>query len=274
MGNEISSEKIKCSVNVLLIAGLCVGISAAALAPDGQEDLCSDPNVFFCENFEARALGGTDFGRPIYKNRGWSLSSGARQTVINSEHVDGGKGIRMVTPANVASGGYMDTGFSGQRTVFWRWYSKWSPNYVWSPVATKHNEMVLSGQLPDGIFNFVNNQGYRNPVITWGGSTGNPWFVANMNSLNQLNVNQWYCFEARVTVNTCATCNDGYIQGWIDGLQRMEYPNSNIDSNGSNQVINGFFLASYWNCAGNEDCTASAYQHPEMYRYMDNLAGR
>src|SRR5580765_8327585 len=94
-----------------------------------------------------------------------------------------------------------------------------------------------------------------------------------MNFLSQLNVNQWYCFESRVTMNTGQTATDGYVQGWIDGVQRIEFPNVNVRSISANPVTDGFMLASYWNCAANEDCSAPEFQHPDISRYMDNLVG-
>src|SRR5438445_9977720 len=98
---------IRCSMFVAMIA-LAVGLwtpIVLAAAPDGQEDICTRPAVFFCENFEARALRSGDFNRAIYKNNGWSLSTGALQTVVSTEHFAGSKAIRMVTPANQVSGG-------------------------------------------------------------------------------------------------------------------------------------------------------------------------
>jgi hypothetical protein len=276
----------------IVVTALAVGLwtaSVLAAAPDGQEDICTSPAVFFCDNFEARALGTGDLSRTTYKNNGWSQSSLSSPLVINTEHFDGSNALDMVTPQNSASGGYMSASFPNNAsfsTVYWRWYSKYSSNYVWSPVATKHNETFtccfngqfggLGGAVQDnGWFNFTSNTGARTPVMTYifANNNTNPYFTQNQNVLSQLNVNQWYCFEVRVTQNTCPTCTDGYVQGWIDGVQRIEFPNVNVTPI-SNPVTNGFFVASYWNCDANENCTSNPqYNHPTIHRYMDNLVG-
>jgi len=286
-------RKMRCCSLFIALTALAVVFGAAPVlgaAPDGQEDICTDPAVFFCDNFEARALGTGDLSRPTYKNNGWSQSNpgpGGSPLVINTEHFSGSNALDMVTPQNRASGGYMDASFPNNarfRTIYWRWYSKYSSNYVWSPIATKHNETFtccfngevggLGGSVQDnGWFMFTNNTGTRTPVMTYIFSRSVPYFTQNMNGMGQLNVNQWYCFEVRVTQNTCPTCNDGYVQGWIDGVQRIEYPNVNVTPI-SNPVTNGFFVASYWNCDANEDCTSDPkYNHPTIHRYMDNLVG-
>lgn len=77
----------RCSL-FLVVVGIVVGFWAApvlAAAPDGQEEICSNPAVFFCDNFEARALGSGDFGRQLYKNNGWAVSTGALQNVQTAE---------------------------------------------------------------------------------------------------------------------------------------------------------------------------------------------
>jgi hypothetical protein len=248
---------------------------ALAAAPDGQEEICNTSAVFFCENWEARALGKNDLGRALYKSPGWSWSSGAGG-IINTQAFDGTKSINLETPANSVSGFALDVGFTPRRTVYWRWYVKYSSNYVWSPVATKHNEIFINGSLSTGLFNSVSNTGFDTPVQTFADKTGcgsDCYFEQNIGQRIKFNRNQWYCVEVRMTMNTGATANDGYIQGWIDNVQKWEHPNVNLSAISSNQLFNGFFLASYWNCNENESCAQSVYQHPTINRYMDNLVG-
>src|SRR5437879_13729188 len=76
----------------------------------------------------------------------------------------------MVTQANKVSGGFMDSlGFFGgaRRTVYWRWYAKYSSNYIWSPVATKHNEELVAGNTDNGLFSFTGPNGLTVPVFVW-----------------------------------------------------------------------------------------------------------
>jgi len=265
-------------------------------APDGQEDICTNPAVFFCENWENRPLGPVwNFvGVGGYKNNGWAVSDSITPDIVNTERVDGTKAIRMVTGANKASGGWIDAAFpngAAFRTVYWRWYVKYSPNYVWSPEATKHNETVSFDRIAGasgadlGVFNFTSNMGFRTPNVVVAATqkdfvAGNPaaaYFPPNRNGgFSQFDVSRWYCVEARITMNTGALSTDGYIQGWIDGVQYYEYPNVNIVSlHGDNPTHSGFFLASYWNCipGGPDGTDCSRSPHPEIYRYMDNLVG-
>jgi hypothetical protein len=283
---------------------LVLGLASLAAAQTGNEEaICvNDPNVFFCENFEDRALGPAYnfFAVPIYKNNGWSVGDPSTPDVVNTESADGTNSIRMTTPANVASGGVMDTTLPGgpYRTVYWRWYVKYSPNYVWSPIATKHNEIpMMDGDADSGIFNFVNDYGIEQPVVTFALSAQcvdslDCYFPPNMNGgFSRFNVNQWYCVEVRLTANTDASATDGYVQGWIDSgdgqgaVQYWEYPNVNLkrqDRFGAlvdNPAFNDFFLVSYWNCDVDETCHGPEppefidYTHPEIYRYMDAIIG-
>jgi hypothetical protein len=258
------------------------GTIVSASAQTGQEEaICrNDPNVFFCENFEDRPLGILAPGVPGYKNNGYGVSG--NPTVQTDEKFDGARAIRLEVLANRVSGNppvRFDTSITPQRTVYWRWYVKYSSNYIWSPVATKHNEMFTNGQADNGIFNFTSNNGISRPVITYALKAGcataaDCYFTPNMNGgFAQFAVNRWYCVESRVTMNSTGAATDGYVQGWIDGVQYYEYPNVNLNSQYSNPMTTGFFFVSYWNCDAVEDCSAPQYQHPTMYRYMDNVIG-
>jgi hypothetical protein len=269
-----------------LLSVLCVMPGVAIAQTGNEEAICrTDPNVFFCDNFEDRALGPmrNDAG-PKFKNNGYGTSQADQPSIINTEHFDGSRSLDMVTPQNRASGGFIDTQFPGgsRRTVYYRWYTKYSSNYIWSPVATKHNELVTCGYSggcgsDNGLFNFVN--GNRTPTIAYiWGRTGqvlpsDVYWPQNMNVLNQYNVNQWYCNEVRVTMNSSIGASDGYIQAWIDGVQRMEYPNVRLvnQAGASNMGSSGSLIPSYWNCDQNEDCSNPAYNHPTIHRYVDNM---
>jgi hypothetical protein len=259
----------------LVLAVCLLGDSPTwAQAPTGHEEaICSQPWVLTCITFEDYPLGLIQYGVPRYKDKGWGISTGANQDIVS---MDGAKWIRMITGANQASGGYMGQDLpSGQRTVYWRWVVKYSPNYVWSPVATKHNEFYTNYQLDTGIFNFVSNRGYKTPVVTYilnaKCNAGDCWFAPNVGGgFSGFVPGQTYTVEARITMNTCSSCNDGYVQGWIDDVLKYDYPNVNL-KNTSNSLTTGIFLASYWNCDANESCAASQFNHPEIYRYMRNL---
>ena len=289
---------------MMLAVTVVLGLASLAAAQTGNEEaICrNDPNVFFCENFEDRAVGPAYdvLTIPIYKNNGWAAdTTNYFPDVVNFDQVDGTKSIRMVTPANGVSSGAIDTTLLGgpYRTVYWRWYVKYSWNYVWSPIATKHNEIPFSGEADNHIFNFVNGWGIDQPVITFTLSAQcldrlDCSFPPNMNGgFRRFNLNQWYCVEARLTANTDASATDGYIQAWIDSgdgrgaVQYWEYPNVNLkrqDRFGAlvdNPRFDEFFIVSYWNCDADESCHGPQppdfidYRHPEIYRYMDAMIG-
>jgi hypothetical protein len=295
-------------IAVLVVLGSVVSASAQS---GTEEAVCLRSDVFFCENWEDWAPGQV-LGNPgnvnKFKANAWNANPGTPD-IVTTEHFLGTKSIRMVTPANQNSGGAIDSNFVGgsRTTIFWRWYTKYSLNYIWSPVGTKHNELFtccftgqhgLSGAVQDnGLFSSNGNHGYPPPplivyLFARGGTItpGDTDFTMNMNNpppwgSGSFPVNQWLCLEARVTMNTTATSNDGYIQGWVDGVQRWEYPNVRVVDI-PNPASSGFFLASYWNCGGSgqDQCVAPGqvvgnpgdtndYRHPEIYRYMDNMIG-
>jgi hypothetical protein len=264
---------------VFFAINLCLGFTfgtVRAFAQTGNEEpICrDDPNVFFCDNFEDRNVGGADYGRR-YKNNGYAMSTFPSNNLVQTaEHVDGIKAVAMLTPANRVSGGVLDTAFPGQRTVYWRWYVKYSTNYFWSN-AVKHNELLVSQKTLSGIFNFVSNQGKTVPIFTWLGNSSQVWYPPNRNGgFSGFTPGRWYCVESRTTMNTLMNSADGYIQGWIDGVQYYEYPNVVVTRGaGDNPKADGFFLASYWNCDGQENCNYPSLLHPDMYRYMDNMIG-
>lgn len=274
-------------VLILILALLAVPVAEAQTG--NEEGICrNDPNVFFCENFEDRAVGSvlSDPG-PRYKNKGWTASTSTPH-IQTTEHFDGTKALRMVTPANRVSGGAIDSAFTGRRTVYYRWYQKWSSNYVYSPVATKGGEHLINGVAKTSLFTQLAQSGdYRASVFRflsepcWTSGFGSPClFLPNMNGgAFHPTLNRWYCLEVHVTLNTLSTAKDGYFQAWVDGVQRWDYPNVNLESRDfarnhvNNPQINGFFVVSYWNCDANENCSATQYNHPEMYRYIDSIVG-
>ena len=280
---------------VAAVALLLAAAGAASGQTGNEEAICrNDPNVIFCENYEDRAVGGSDLGGSRFKNNGWAVSDFPSFSVVQTaEKFDGTRGIAMITFANTSGGTFMDTVFPDgvpRRTIYYRWYTKYSSNYVWSPEATKHNETLgldpaVGPGAEYGVFNFVGAFGTpRQPLFTRAYSVGclaSPPILTecndrpNMNGgFAQFNVNQWYCLEARITQNTGATANDGYFQGWIDGVQYWEYPNINMQSqHQANPKHFGILITPYWNCVPGgplgTDCSQSP--HPQITRYMDNI---
>ena len=276
---------------LLLVIALFFATSSAALASHvaatgNEEPICrNDPNVFFCENYEDRPVGSgsASFGGHKFKSNGWSVSTQSGTLAVQTTHkFDGTKAFQGTVPAGQPSGGFMDTGtgFPGRRTTYWRWYTRWETNYYWSDIATKHMEEVVNGTTPVGNFMFVGSQGRKQPVQTWLGGNMDPralqgfYFLPNMNgSFPEFTPGQWYCLEMRTTFNQGATAQNGYFQGWIDGVQRWEYPNAHLFSKlGDNPLSTGMFLSLFWNGGDTIGHGGVPSQHA-MIRYHDNFIG-
>jgi len=259
-----------------------------AAAPNGQEDICTNAAVIYCENWEARAAGVGDFTTNYYKTNGFDDHFGTEISVISSGSVpqgvyNGTKALQMFYPGDSDNDnggtGFMQTYWTtGQayRTLYWRWYVKHSSNWLWSPIATKHLEQLAVG-------------GYNNIFMMHGGGTGSTSatqqlvqfgynttpsgnFDQNVNGPVTMVNNRWYCLELRLTMNTSAGSSDGYLQGWIDDVQHWEYPNVRLDpTSSSSSYQTGFMVSGYWNCTTNPCSASSANNHPNMYRWIDNI---
>ncbi|TLY42810.1 MAG: hypothetical protein E6K59_08050, partial [Nitrospirae bacterium] len=116
----------------------------------GQETICSDPNVFFCDNFENRATGFDDLlTSKGSKTPAWSMSGSPTSpngvAVSTGQAFDGTKSMAFNMP--VCS--WTDNQFSGcgagygsvpvgKSDFYMRHYVMWPSGYQWSPIADKH----------------------------------------------------------------------------------------------------------------------------------------
>ena len=167
----------------------------------------------------------------------------------------------------------MDTGWSAiGETLYVRWYTKFSANFKWSFVATKHMEISTNNNHQHHLVWFSSGGGTsKDPMNAFGYAS---WFPPqNINGTLTMVPDHWYCQEMRLTMNSSGQSN-GYVQGWIDGVQHWEYPNAKLDD--APGVMNGMLLSGYWNCYsggnGSESCTDPVNDyHPLMYRWHDNI---
>jgi len=269
-------------LRVLIAALLAVAVCATAvwaIAPDGQEEICNTPAVIFCDNFEARALGAGDLQRSTFKNTGWPTNDSTNITVINdpANVFSGSRALQLRYPAGGGGIGFMNPALGGAyRTVYMRWYTKWSPSYQFSPIATKHVMALTANGSSEYIFwASSSGTGLPAPISTLGlvtfaqFSPASVTYQANRNGDFIPGPDRWYCLEMRVTQNSTATSADGYLQGWVDGVQHWEYPNQTLDNRMPNEITS-FDLSGYWNCLGPLfGCDKPADQHPLMYRWHD-----
>ncbi|MEO6546100.1 MAG: hypothetical protein ABIP05_18970, partial [Nitrospiraceae bacterium] len=188
----------------------------------------------------------------------------------------GSHALQMTYPAGQnTGGGFMDLAWKGNsRTIYYRWYTKFSSNFKWSYVATKHNEISTGNGHTHHLAWFSSGGGTsKAPANSFGYAGFYP--KQNVNGVLTVVPNKWYCHEMRVTMNSTGGTPDGYLQGWIDGVQHWEYPNVNLD-NTTPGAITGTLISGYWNCysggSGSDACTDPVNDyHPLMYRWHDNL---
>ncbi len=267
---------------------------AQAFTTDGQEDICATAAVIMCENFENRPLfssGGWNanmYGVPDYKNNGWSgLSADQDFSVVNTDQFDGTHAMQMFYP-NGAGGGTPEDrspsfgatvgiSFTGGLEFYVRQYVKHSSNFVFSATADKW--LYLSDPAHSlRTFTLLADQwGTRIPRALFSdgaggwGSPPNVYADENMNGSPQLQVGQWQCVEYHVKSNTPGNV-DGTYELWIDGTQTASYV-GNVNFGVGGYGFTTYGTSGFWNCVNypNTPCSEPASQHPDQYRWYDNI---
>ncbi len=250
-------------------------IAAIALAAttDGQEDICNDAAVLMCENFENRALGSakSSLGSSKFKNNGWGVSSETGMSIVSNEKFDGSKSLMWTFPEN-GSAGFLDSAFTANRTVYYRWHMKNSLNWKWS---ANGNKMVFMLGPVDRLVMFDQGlfRGSTPAFLTTYSSPEPPNRYPNVSAFNWPNDGSWVCIEMKITVNSTSLGTDGAVQGWINNVLSYDYPNINISTK---DTLNSLIMPSgYWNCKTGQhptcDYSDPDNQHPLMYRWIDNI---
>lgn len=251
------------------------------------ESYCNNASAIKCEDFEARStsqpnivLSGGDAKSPVCtRSIVGSPTSGI--TIIDAATTpegvhSGSRAIQLAYPAGNDGTDFMDCSLGGSFvTMYFRWYVKYSSNWQWSGVATKHEEFTLSnGALGDtpmlGWTGDINTCGVSGPTgpakATIFMYTSSIYaleycgFPRNVSDTPTLGKNQWYCLEAKVTANTSAGANNGAIQFWIDDVEVLNHSGFDTFTNGTSR-INGTLLSGYWN---------NSQSHDLMYRWEDD----
>lgn len=264
---------IKRVLHLIVVLGLWV--TPVWSDHNGQEDICHDPAVIMCDNFESRSAGYTDpwwnrLNQKVYKNTGWNLSGSWIAVTDDPANVySGNKALEFNYPAGPRGTNFMGIGWTSNRTYYARWYTKWSSNYKFSPIATKHNEFKLqTSGASTGLF--WNEFGQLTPKhIFIAANPGVKKLSQNENGKVSWELDRWYCLEIKVTMNSTSTSTDGNLEAWIDNVRHWNYTNVNLDRKIPNG-IKGFLLSGYWNCK-EKDCSGPNDTHPQMYRWHDNF---
>jgi len=244
-----------------IFAGL--GIASAS-----EEAICSNPAVFFCDNFEDRAVGPNDLsGSKGGKTLGWGNIDFSGMPVANDEHFDGTRSLKFIYPACSWSDNQYEgcgTGFMGPPAFnpspndwYFRHYAKWSSTFTWSAVGTKH-------------FALLTTDGSRRPWLNMRGGGGtlyledepdsNRQYDQNQGNNITFNLNQWYCLEIHVRHNAPGS---DLVEVWVDGVLRLR----NIDANFGTLPWYTAMLSGYWNTSptpGSKPASAKWYDNIVM----------
>jgi len=272
------------TLRLLITVGLTLGfwdISAWAQVPDGQEAICTQTWVIFCENWEARPLGDFTSGiPPTYKNGGWGVSnlivlgnpiipapSVVGNVGVESNQVfEGAHSVQIHSPAGANHGGPYIVGYfpTTSLDIYMRVYVRWSAGYVnWPAGGQKHmgagyaggeGQNIMPQQPggsthntydPTGLFPNAALLGYfTRGIIPTGACSDSYAYIGTNGSANicqQQNIvtfqpDQWYCTEIHYRQNSCPSCFDGMMEGWINGLSVGSYTGLNQDCQGDDAI--------------------------------------
>src|SRR5262249_16313063 len=146
-----------------------------------------------------------------------------------------------------------------------RWYVKYSANFVHSPIGDKHSIVQPVGARDGRDHPFALSFG----SVVYGREGNFPSLRQNLGTPLAFGNNAWYCVEFRVTATNPGNTANGYVQGWIGGVQKFEFPNIQLTT--ANDAVYDFLTFSgYWNCF-NGDCSTAGNNHPTMRRWIDRL---
>jgi hypothetical protein len=270
--------------------GLFLLAMTASLSPtpvyaqNGQEAICSQPYVLFCENWEGRATGAGDFERGIFKSPGWGPYGGGF-TIKDGIGFRGSRAVEMRYPPRgpgiPPNSGDPSNGGAGYLVATWprytgkdfwiRYYAKWSTNFRESTIGHKfwiHQMAPVGGS---GTAAFIGHSQWGGaPIITY---THDPskYYYPNEN-LSQAGVplGQWVCLETRAKMSSSPGVTDGAIQYYVNGTRVAHYPATSFVTIANAEHLQTL-LSAFYNCNDSLGCRDPADAHPEMFRYADNI---
>lgn len=264
LGNQTHKQLVPFCLFVLSLAiaiSSMLGLNPAHAA----EPVCANPAVWYCGDFEDGTLNGFVF------SGGWGNSTANAFNGTHSLHAsygivprsgdNGGSGYGLVKRSDYRSG--------STNELHMRWYEYFTPNWVWSQIATKG--FMISEPSGARIMYILNDgwaTGGRKSLTDYGEQTNQPGnFFDNRDSFvwTGANLGRWVQVEVHVKLNTSGS--NGTYRQWVNGTLTREYYTVNY---GNHSSIGYFEISGYWNCL-NTDCTTSGNSHPQMDRYIDNI---
>ena len=170
--------------------------------------ISSHAAIFWDDEMES---GNTGFGFPL---TGANCAGFNAFTYDSIQKVSGNGSVRLDYADGVDCGGFTDRGFTATADLYTRFYIRFSPNWVTSPIMTKITRSDTSGVNSNwwamfwGSTNFaVTAQNV--PVV--GSSTNYYSSFAFARGI-------WYCVETQEQLGTSGAAN-GVVRSWIDGVQ-------------------------------------------------------
>lgn len=114
--------------------------------------------------------------------------------------------------------------FVGQDHVYFRWYQRWSPQFVWEPSATKMVILRPMGGYPQFYPEvlWANGQLAIQAQVIAEANWDSRNFYQNRGEPVVFEPGRWYCIEVFVKLNTPGAA-DGELAAWIDGEEKLAY---------------------------------------------------
>ena len=235
------------------------------LTADSQEGVCSHSAVLACENMESRPTTQS----PVttlsskFKLNYFAFSNSNNASILtNGNSKDGTHSLQWQFPQDEVGAGTADFDFPAQPEVFTRFYIKFSPGFVFSPVAT--SVAIVAGSKDHITFQFDST---GTPMLSFNGNSP----IKSKQALN--NIDQWHCVEMRIGPGAN---NTGEMNLWIDSSIQIAGTGLGLAAQSDfyyfQQWVN-------WGCNGGYDTNTNRCQnssdplnrHPNQFMYMDNF---
>jgi hypothetical protein len=207
--------------------------SSSAISEPQSLGSSAFPITLFVDDFETPAWNGF--------NAGWDIitHSGLLQTTT-SKSVAGSHALEaLFTRAPVLG---TDDGVGLSKTnagaglnwneIYVRWYTSYSSNFMWPAGAAedKNEFRATEGDTSQSIVFGTRTSGgsaiwgaYNQPAVGW------MWMNVGPDIIVQRE--QWYCLELHIKKG-----NPGIFEGWVDGVQKWNYPNINMGRSPIQQI--------------------------------------
>jgi hypothetical protein len=136
----------------------------------------------------------------------------------------GGRSVELKYVPGTTGATFMYRHFPGQDQVYYRWYQKWSPGFVWEPSSTKMVTLRPEGGYPQFYSEvlWADGQLAIQAQVIQEANWDSKNFYQNQGDPVTFQMGRWYCLEVFVKLNTPGAA-DGELAAWIDGDLKLAY---------------------------------------------------